>query len=486
MLDPSIEQSYASERFREMGHRLIDFLADQLEQSLSGNGAQAIPWIEPTDSLQLWEQALSSGMTMEQFAETLVANSVRISDPKFLGHQICTPAPTTILAGLLTDFLNNGSGVYEMGMSGNSMEKLVIRTVAKQLGMPESADGIMTSGGTLANLTAMLAARSVKSEQADWTDGTHNQLAVMVSDQAHYCIDRAVRIMGWGSQGIILVPTNEDYRMQTSHLPGLLAEAQQQGKQVIGVVGSACSTSTGSFDNLEEIGSFCRFNDLWFHVDGAHGAAVSFSEKHRHLVKGIEWADSVAIDFHKMMMTPVLSSAVIYRNQQHSFSPFAVEADYLFARQDGEQQTLDEYNLAKRTFECTKTMLSAKVFSLLAIHGTELLAANVDRLQELTAIFTEMLQQDPRFELALVPQCNIVCFRFVETNRTQDELSKLNREIRERLIRKGEFYIVQTVLQEETWLRCTVANPFTSSQELSALLDEIAQHAATIESIPSG
>lgn len=484
-MNPILKDAYSIQQFRSSAHRVVDLLADHLESSLSGEQPQALPWLEPEKSLEHWQRLLEKGLDTEEFCREVIARSVHISDPKFMGHQICAPAPTAILAGLLTDALNNGSGVYEMGMAGTAMEKLVLRTVARQLGMPETADGIMTSGGTLANLTAMLAARAVGGDGQDWTRGTQCKLAVLVSDQAHYCIDRAVRIMGWGDDGIIRVPTDEQFCMRVSLLPRLYEEALNRGVKVVAVVGSACSTSTGSFDDLRAIGEFCQRHALWFHVDGAHGAAVAFSKKHRDRIAGVETADSIVLDFHKMMMTPVVSSGLLFRRREDSFRPFCVEADYLFSK-EAERNGWDEFNLARRTFECTKTMLSSKVFSLLAVHGPSLFEANVDRLHDLAQTFAKMLDEHDQFELATWPQTNILCFRWTGLPQERARLSERNEHIRESLVREGRYYIVKTSLRGETWLRTTIANPFTTETEMAGLLERILALAEPRQVQPGG
>ncbi len=468
-MDPLLKDAYSATRFRESAHRVVDILADHLEASLAGKKPQALPWIEPEASLAYWQSVGEEGIELEDFCREVIDRSVQISDPKFMGHQICTPAPTAVIAGLITDCLNNGSGVYEMGMAGTAMERFVIQTVARQLGLSEQASGFMTSGGTLANLTAMLAARAVKSSREDWSQGTRGQLAIMVSDQSHYCIDRAVRIMGWGETGIIQVPSDDRFRMCTAALPELREQATRAGRQVIAVVGSAGSTSTGSFDDLREIGKFCREEGLWFHVDGAHGAAVAFSDRTRPLLSGIEHADSVVIDFHKMLMTPVLSSGLLFRNGEDSFRTFAVEAEYLFA--GGAER--DWFNLARRTFECTKTMMAAKVFSILAVHGTQLLRANVDRLHELCRRFAVLIRQRKHFEIATEPETNILCFRHTGQAGVPTDLNALNNHIRQRLTQAGRHYLVKTTLRGKIWLRTTISNPFTSETEMVDLLDAI-------------
>lgn len=500
---PLLKDAYDIDSFRESAHRVVDLLADHLKQSLSGQHSQALPWMAPEDSVKHWEKLANEGMTIESLCAEVAARSVRISDPKYMGHQICVPAPTAMIAGLITDCLNNGCGVYEMGMAGTAMEETIVGVVAKKFGWPQGFSGFMTSGGTLANLTALLAARSANIAKGDPNSGAEEQFAILVSDEAHYCVERAARIMGWGDAGIIRVPTDAKYRMCTEKLPELFAEATQQGKQVVAVVGSACSTSTGAFDGLSEIASFCEQNGIWFHVDGAHGGAVAFSNRHRGLLNGIERADSVAIDFHKMLMTPVLCSALLFRKAQNSFLTFAVEADYLFARktagcreqseEPGEEPekelSLDYNNLARRTFECTKAMMATKVYSILAIHGERVLEENVNQLHSLSMQFAELIRRRSGFELATDPETNIVCFRFVDLPKfverpTSDRVGRYcdaMLAVRQRLTLEGEHYIVKTTLRGEVWLRCVLANPFTSAEEMNALLDKIQRYSKEYE-----
>jgi len=477
-LPESLRIAYDSEVFRSAGHRLIDQLADHLSASMRGEQSHALPWRTPEASCAHWEElATHSDLSIEAICREILAGSVRISDPKYMGHQICHPAPVAMLAGLITDCVNNGTGIYEMGMAGTAMERHIVTCIARRFGLPASADGFLTSGGTLANLTALLAARSIQTAGQRAPDVTAPQLAVITSEQAHYCVDRAIRVMGWGDAGLIRIPTDAQFRMRTDLLESHYHAAVAEGIHVVAVVGSACTTSTGSFDDLTAIGEFCRKHDLWFHVDGAHGGAVAFSEMQRHRLAGIEHADSVTLDFHKMLMTPVTTSALVFRQGEHGFRTFAAEADYLFQRQDDMEH--DWYNLAKRTFECSKTMMATKVYSILATHGESLLGDNVDRLYALTANFVSLIESRPELELATPPQCNIVCFRL--RPRDGQDSCTLNAQVRDRLTRAGNYYVVQTKLRDEVWLRTTITNPFTSARELNGVLDALA---ATAETCP--
>ena len=291
----------------------------------------------------------------------------------------------------------------------------------------------------------------------------------MVSEQAHYCVDRAARIMGWGDEGIIKIPTDARYKMRTELLEEYYQTAKEKGIQVIAVVGSACSTATGSYDDLEAIGAFCEEKDLWFHVDGAHGGAAIFSEKYKHLVQGIHRADSVIMDFHKMLMVPAVTTGLFFRDGDHSYQTFSLKVDYLFSR----DQDREWHNIAKRSFECTKLMMSLKVYQVLKPNGFELFDAYVTKVLDTGRRFAKLVELHPNLEFITPPEANIVCFRYIDPALDQEENNLLNQKIRQALLEEGEYYIVQTQLNGIHWLRCTFSNPFTGEDELKGLLKEV-------------
>ena len=339
------------------------------------------------------------------------------------------------------------------------------------MGFEGNPGGFLTSGGTLANLTALLAARGNKTEI--WDKGNEKKYALMVSEQAHYSVDRASRIMGWGKDGVIKIPTDADYRMKVDELEYYYQKAKVAGREVLLVVASSCSTATGSFDDINAIADFCERHQLWLHVDGAHGGALAFSGKYCHLLSGIHRADSVIIDFHKMLMTPVLSTAVLFKNRQDSYHTFRQKASYLF------NNTAEEawFNLALRTFECTKNSLAIKIYSLLHTHGEASLDAITTQLCVRGAELATLIRQYPLLEVALEPACNIVCFRAVPSDYSPEMTDELNRNIREKILQKEAFYIVQTQLRDRVYLRTTIISPFTEPKHLKELVEEIVREA---------
>ena len=471
-MEEILQQAFDPERFRRDGYQLVDRLAAFLDAALAGRDERALNWRSPEAQLRFWEedglQAERGRSSPEELFEQVLSASVHLQNPNYMGHQISPPVPVAALAGLLGDFLNNGMGVYEMGAPATAIERMIVQQVARKLGLGASADGVLTSGGSLANLTALLAARSVKGDGV-WRKGQGERLALMVSAEAHYCVDRAVRIMGWGEEGIIKVPVDERFRMRTELLPQCLEEARAKGLRVIAVVGSACTTSTGTFDDLNAIAGFCAAERLWFHVDGAHGAALAFSGKYRHLVRGLERADSVVMDFHKMLLTPSVTTALLFRNGKHSYATFVQQGHYLWNRDEEEEW----YNLAKRTFECTKLMLSVKVYSIVRTYGWELWDQYVTTVTGLGRRFAALIGERENFELAVDPDCNIVCFRYRPPGAAAGEVDRLNEKIREVILKEGRFYLVQTRLRNAAWLRCTLSNPFTTAEHLQELLETV-------------
>jgi L-2,4-diaminobutyrate decarboxylase len=235
------------------------------------------------------------------------------------------------------------------------------------------------------------------------------------------------------------------------------------------VVANACSTATGTYDNLGEIGAFCRENKIWFHVDGAHGLGVLFSDKYRHLVKGIEAADSVVIDFHKMLLTPGLNTMVLFRDGQRSYETFAQKAGYLFDKQDENEW----FNGAKRTLECTKSALGIVAWAVIKYYGNEALGRYVDSRYDLASRFSEAITTESDMELAVTPESNIVCFRYAPASCSSGKLNELNRMIRKEIVKSGEFYLVQTELEGTIWLRTALMNAMTDDNDLRRLVSSI-------------
>ncbi len=465
----TLDQVYDAEEFRRLGHHLIDQLADNLSKNLSKESEKVLDYQEPEDHYNYWMNV--GEIDSKQYFEEVMRRSIQLHHPKFMGHQVTPPAPIAALAAMQGALLNSGGAVYEMAAASSALEKVVIDKLKPYFGFHQG-DGIITSGGTIANLTALICARNIKASENVWQDGQTENYAFMVSEEAHYCIDRAVRIMGWGSGGIIKVPVDERFSMKTEMLEFLYQNAIMEGITVLGVVGSAPTTSTGMYDNLKEIGLFCEKHHLWYHIDAAHGGPAVFTEKYNYLMSGCNLADSITVDAHKMMMVPSLTTMLFFKNSKDSYRTFAQQAQYLWTASDEEW-----YNYGKRTLECTKIMLSTRIYAMINAYGISVFGDYVNQCYDMAKNFADMIKREKTMELAVEPDSNIVCFRIVSEDK--QSMDDLNMKIRDQLLKDGRFYIVQTRLKGEVYLRVSLMNPFTSINDLSQLVINLKEISTT-------
>ncbi|MDD8027382.1 MAG: aminotransferase class I/II-fold pyridoxal phosphate-dependent enzyme [Acidobacteriota bacterium] len=469
--DDQIKAAFDPEAFRAAGKRVVDILADHLAASDPAVRPRVLAYEDPETMLAAWANRFGPAPStpFPELLPEILARSNDLLHPRYVGHQCTTALPLAALAGFAGQFLNNGSAVYEMGPVNTAMERHLVRWMAGLAGWGTGADGVLTNGGSIGNLTALLAARQAAADRDVWREGLGPEGggAVLVSEQSHYSVRRAVAIMGLGEDAAVPVAVDDRFHMTADGLELAWAEAGRRGRRPFAVVANGCSTATGSYDDLEVVGEFAARRGLWFHVDGAHGAGALLSAKYRCLLRGLERADSFIWDAHKNLLMPALITAVLFRDGRRSYEAFSQKASYLFERESREEW----FNFAHRTLECTKTMMGLRLFASLAAYGTDFFAGYVTAMWDLARDFAARLRRAGDFEIAVEPESNIVCFRYLKPG--QEDGNTLQRRIRRALLERGTFYVVQTELGGRLWLRCTLINPRTTAADLEALLDEI-------------
>ena len=474
-----LKRAYDPEEFRRMGHQLVDILADHLGRCLTQEEPLVLPWQPPQERYQFWLGELeSSELGEEDFWKQTIQETIHIQHPNYFGHQVWAALPMAGLGDLVNGVLNNGSAIYEMGPVSTAMEHAVIQWLAQAIGMGEKADGFLTSGGSLGNFTALLSARQAKSGYDHWKEGLKpgHKPAVMVSEQAHYSVSRSVQMLGWGAEAVIKLPTDEQFAVDANRLEEIYQEKTAAGFDILIMVANACSTGTGSYDPLEAIADFCEKYQIWMHVDGAHGGAAALSPKYSHLTRGMERADSIVIDFHKMMGVSALTTAVMFKNPEPSYQTFEQKASYIL----NQGHDPEWYNSAKRTVECTKNMMGVKVYAILQTYGPQIFIDYLETCYDLGRQFAELINRHPHFELAHMPETNIVVFRFIDHEKTE-VLNKINKAIRKATVEEGIFYIVQTEIDGIAYLRTVLMNPFTTTDEMKKLLNYLSELSNTIK-----
>ncbi len=466
-----IDEMFSPQGFRRHGHALIDLLADYLAASLAGEG-KVIDWKPPVQATLDWQQPLPQSAAMDAdglldaLRDHILPAGLAIHHPRNLGHQVSAPLPMAALCDLVASLTNQAMAVYETGPAATLLERQVVRWLTELIGW-NGAEGVLTSGGAQANLTALLAARQQMAGWDVWKEGVSfgPSLRILASEHAHYSVSRAAGIMGLGINAVSRVAANDQGRMSVAALMEAHRQAIDSGCRVMAVVATAGCTPTGSIDPLAEIGAYCQRHRLWLHVDGAHGASALLSPGYCERLRGIELADSVVWDGHKLLYMPATVSAVLFRNPAHSYAAFAQEASYLF---HGESSADQACNVSYRTLECTKRMMGLKLWAAFSLYGATGLGALVERVFATAEQLAARLAAAPDFELLMPPQTNIVVFRHGRTGQA---------ELRQKIVESGAFHLTQVNLGGNVWLRTTVMNPFTAERDLEALLDSI-RHAS--------
>jgi L-2,4-diaminobutyrate decarboxylase len=391
----------------------------------------------------------------------------RLTHPMYLGHQVSAPLPAAIWTESLTGAINNSLAVAEMSPAITAIERQLIRWMADLAGYGAEAGGTFTSGGTEATFTALLAARARALPDA-WENGIGSAApAVVYGENAHYAVTRAIGELGIGLRAGVVVP-NRDFCMDAAALNKALEDLARKGRQIMAVVATAGSTPTGSFDDLESIGQVCEARGIWLHVDGAHGASALLSSRHRHRMKGIERARSIAWDPHKMMLLPLSAGMLVVRDERDLDQAFLQRAPYLF--HGAENQPVPDQGV--RSFACSRRADALKAWVALLRYGADGIGELYDRLCDLTADLYGLIERHSSFETFHAPESNILCFRFVGDGRSDDaSLDLLNKELRERFNRSGVGWITTTVLNGRRVLRVTIMNPRTRAEHLQRLLD---------------
>ncbi len=463
--------AFDPERFRALARAVVDRLADHLAGVDDG---PVLPHGAPRDHVAALGAAVPRGRAADVDAAVLaaidaaLAGATRLHHKGFVGHQVATPLPVAALCDLVASLLNNGMAIFEMGKGATATERAVLVWLAAQLGLPSSSSGVLTHGGSLGNLTALLAARQARGDDP-WRRGVRGQpLVVFVADTAHYSVARAVRILGLGDEGCVSVPVDDRLRLVPAALREAIARARQKKKRPIAVVASAGSTAAGACDPLDVVADVAAAEGLWFHVDGAHGGALALSPTERHKVHGLHRADSVVVDLHKMLLMPALVTATLFRDARAGAAAFAQQAGYLFDDDHDDGWS----DVGRRTVECTKRMLGLQVWATLQAFGSDFFVEHVDACCARARAFAAMIDAEPGLELLTPPDANIVCFRL----RGRD--GGVQAAVRQRIVDDGAFYPVQVHLharglddaRQGLWLRTTLLNPRTTIDDLRRLL----------------
>jgi L-2,4-diaminobutyrate decarboxylase len=465
----NVHEALRADESEETGAQFLGIAARYFARTRLGGGQVSTP-LSPTEIAARFEGPMPrAGTSIQEIVERLerdvLPDANKLCHPMYMGHQVCAPLPAAVWTESVISALNQSIAIFEMSPTGTMIEHQVIRWLCDLAGYPSGSGGTLTSGGTEATFTALLAARNA-ALPGSWDDGVVGDAGYVVyGEHAHYAVTRAIGQLGLGRKRGIPIPS-KNFRMDVAHLSEVLQRLAAEKKTVVAVVATAGSTATGSLDDLNSVADVCDEHGVWLHVDGAHGASALFSTNPPKTVQALSRARSLAWDPHKMMLLPLSAGMLLVRDERDLEGAFSQQAPYLFKTEEGQKNPDQGF----RSFQCSRRADVLKLWVALYRYGSSGIGELYDGLCARARELHAMIHAHPDFETIHDPESNILCFR----HRGSDELNKV---LRSSFNKNGSGWITSTVLEGRPVLRVTIMNPRTAAEHLSALLDGLAAEA---------
>jgi len=458
---------------RALGHRMID----DVMTYLASIGDRPV-WQKPTASaMKAYAAPLPIGPTSpdriyDEYLEHVLPHAIGNAHPRFWGWVTGTGTPM----GMLADLLASGANMHAAfgDQSATHLERQVIGWFTTLFGWPATAGGLLVSSGSTANLTALTAARdAMVPEFIDDGAGSTNGAprVVYASNEVHNSVDKAIGIIGLGRRQLRRVETDDQYRIVPAALERAIAEDRAAGRRPICIIGTAGTVNTGAIDDLDALARIARREGLWFHVDGAFGASLIVSSRFRHLLNGIEHADSIAFDFHKWFYVPYDVGCVLVRDQATLQASFSPPASYLAKLDRGIVGGGVSYGGLGA--DLSRRFRALKVWMSLKEHGADRYGEQIDQNVVQAQYLAGLIEREPELELAAPVPLNVVCFRFAPTGVDGEAKDALNREILMRLQERGIAAPSSTVLGGRFAIRAAITNHRSTRADFDVLVGAV-------------
>lgn len=381
-----------------------------------------------------------------------------------------TGTPLAMLAEMLASGMNPHAGGGDQ--SSTLVETQTLRWMSELLEMPKGSSGLLTSGGTMANLLGLTVARNTRAGypiRELGLQGDRPRLLVYCSTETHFWIQKAMELLGLGTASLRIIPVNQAFEIDLSELDACIQNDLAQGLRPIAVVANCGTVNTGAIDDLDQVADLCAERKLWFHVDGSFGALLKLSPEYRHLVKGLERADSLAFDMHKWMYLPIGIGCLLVRDAAAHTGAFATPANYLERSDRGMMAGGLEF--ADKGIELTRSFKALKLWMSLKTHGVNAYAAMIEQNIAQCAHLERIIGEQPELRMAAPRPINVVCFRYVPSGpaRTEEELNAINRELVMRLQESGLYVVSGTTLGSRYVLHIANTNQRSRLEDFDSL-----------------
>lgn len=437
---------------------LIDGLPEQPAHDLDGVQELSRQLIEPMP-----EQGTELDAVLALLFDRAIPKGFNTAGPGYLAYIPGGGVPHAAVGDLIAAVANRYTGVWLPSPLLVQLESNVVRWFAEIVGYPDEARGVLTTGGSLANLSAVITARRERLP-LDFFDGT-----LYVSDQVHHSVEKAAVLAGFPQRNVRAVPTDQQYRIRCDRLEEMVVEDQRAGLMPFMVVGSAGTVNTGAVDDLAAIGSLAERHRLWFHVDGAYGGFFLLTDRGRRHMRGVERADSITLDPHKGLFMPYGVGSLLVRDGAALRRAHTVRAAYMPEM----QQDADFWDFCEFSPELSRNNRGLGVWLTLKLVGVRGFRAALDEKLDLARWAAEQLRAMDGIEIVAEPQLSIVAFRLQTAGMSRDRANALNRRLLDRINARRRVYLTGTTIEERFVIRICVLSFRTHRDRMEMAVEDV-------------
>jgi L-2,4-diaminobutyrate decarboxylase len=469
-------------RYRQLIAQAAEIVTSCMpRQPYCGENSAALSSLIGTDFLP---DTASSPEHISSILRTVVSNSVAVTHPNTVAHLHCPPLVAALAAEVVISALNQSMDSFDQAPIATIVEQNFLRWFCAETALPASAEGTFTTGGSHSNYMGLLLARDAYlQKKLNWNAQKSGlppdarRLRILCSEVAHFTVEKSASQLGLGTDAVVRVAVDDRFRMNPAGLREALDALRGQNLLPMAIVATAGTTDFGSVDPLPELAALARASGAWLHVDAAYGGALLFSAQHRDALRGIESADSVSVDFHKLFWQPIPCSVFLLRDARN-FDSIKLHADYLnpeLHEDEGIPNLVTTSLLTSRRFDVLKLWISFQSL------GRTKLAAMIDRTIELAAHAARVIKETPVLELMCEPQLSTVVFRY-RPSRLELNADQLNASLRQRLFDRGVAAIGHTRVRNCQCLKFTCMNPSVTEAQMETLIGVIVEQGRELES----
>ena len=419
--------------------------------------------LEGRDALEVEEELMKYVFTKEAL----------LQHPRFFSFVASAVSPYSIAGSILTDIYNPNAGSYTLCPGAGIIEEKMCRWMGSLAGYPEeTCGGIFLSGGSISTLSAIITARINKVNEND----IPNSVAYL-SDQAHSSVRKALKMLGFRKDQIVILPTNEDFKMDVKLLEEAIIKDKKAGRIPFLVIATLGTTNTGTIDPLSAIGDIAQKYNLWFHVDGAFGASSLISPIYRNLSHGIEKSDSLTWDTHKWLMQTYSCSTLLVKNKQTLVDAFVEHPEYL-----EDVSSSDHIDGWDKGPEMSRPHRAIKLWFTVQATGTRLLEEMIEYSFYNAKMVEQELEKRDNWEIISKPSCGTINFRYAPKGLSLEQLNELNLNITKKINEGGYAYIVTTLLNDKKTIRMCMINANSTQEDIMNTIEELDKIAIQLSS----